>query len=34
MSNRTGIENKTFKTSQTIECLKDPRYIMLMNHTN
>jgi hypothetical protein len=23
-SNRTGIENKTFKTGQMIECLKNP----------
>jgi MFS family permease len=27
--NKTGIENKTFKTSQMIECLKDPHTWML-----
>ncbi len=28
-SNKTGIDNKTFKTSQMIECLKDPHTWML-----
>jgi len=28
-SNRTGIENKTFKTGQMIECLKNPHTWML-----
>jgi sugar phosphate permease len=28
-SNKTGIENKTSKTSQMIECLKDPHTWML-----